>query len=83
MERLEPERPVARGGTNRLGDEHLAGSRVVGNAGGDVYGAAELVAVANDHGAGVDAHPRGRKPEAGRALDESQRRRDRPAGLLT
>src|SRR5690606_37435553 len=42
-------------------DEHFARAGVVGEAGGDVHGTAEIVTLLEHHGTGVDPHPGGRQ----------------------
>ena len=59
-----------------LGREHVAGLGEIGDAGGEIHGSAVDVAVLEDHGPGLDADMRGRRPGARSTLAHLERGSD-------
>src|SRR5919106_1595771 len=53
-----------------LADQHFSGPRIIRDPRRDVHGPAEVVAVAKDHAAGVDADARANVDQTGSLLDE-------------
>src|SRR5439155_17720875 len=73
----------ARGRAGALAQHHLASARLPGDAGGDVHGRAEPVAIPLDRGPAVKAGPHGREVVATADLvHDLDRKADRQCGVV-